>query len=90
MKEKPWIKSIEVSVKLAETLNMGNYSNIQPEYGEKLIIDTTLIPEGLTLEDIKKEHIKTVQDKFNSVRHEKLCDFLTYNNGIAPHKLNRS
>lgn len=89
MNNKPWIKGIEINVKLAETINMGDYSNIQPEYGEKLIIDPTLIPEGMSLEEIEKEHVKSVQDKFNVIRHEKLCDFLQYNAGVAQHKLTR-
>ena len=87
MKDKPWIKGVEINVNLSETINMGDYSNIQPEYGEKLIVDTSLIPEGMSLEDIRAEHIKSVQAKFNDVRHEKLNDFLVYNSGITPHKL---
>lgn len=86
MKDKPWIRGIEINVNLAETINMGDFSNIQPEYGEKLIVDVSLLQE-VSLEDVRDAHIKSVQAKFNDVRHQKLNDFLVYNNGITPHKL---
>jgi len=85
--KKPWIKGVEIDINLGETINMGSFSNIQPKYGEKLIIDTNLIPEDMSLDSIRDEHIKFVQNKYNDVRHQKLCDFLQYDVGIAPYKL---
>jgi hypothetical protein len=87
MKDKPWIKGVEINVNLKDLINMGDYSSIEPTYGEKLIVDVSALPEDMSLEDVRNEHIKSVQAKFNDVRHQKLNDFLVYNNGVTPHKL---
>lgn len=87
MKDKSYIKEVEISVNFGETINMGDFSNIQPTYGEKLIIDTSLIPEGMTLDDIRQAHIDYVRTKYSDVRHQELCDFLNYVAGISQHRL---
>lgn len=88
MKDKPYVIRVEININLEETINIGSYSNIQPVYGEKLIINPKLIPKGETLDSIREEHILHVQKIFNDVRHAKFHDFLNYyNQGILPHKL---
>lgn len=88
MKDKPYVLQIEININLEETINIGSFSNIQPVYGEKLIINPSLIPKGMTLEEIRAAHILHVQKTFNDVRHAKFHDFLNYyNQGIVPYKL---
>lgn len=74
MKDKPYVKGVEINVEFKETINIGDFSNIQPTYGEKLIISTDLLPEGLILDRVRATHIDYVRAKYLEVRQQMLSD----------------